>query len=182
MTLDPLGKLLQAADDPMTPPPADLADRVRGRIKTQRKRARAIRSVAAVAIALAALVGLRVTVRNKAAPLDAAQIAQLRSEADQLAARAAALERQVRLAQTIRTRQQLRSELDRLTTLARDDDPVQTAVDRAASIAVTEGDFSLEVRGDREDARAAYQRTIECFPNSLWAAVARARIKELNMN
>jgi hypothetical protein len=187
MTFDPLEQLIRTADGADTPqPPADLAQRVRRRAEQQQRQARAIRlSAGTVAVLIAAVISIRGLVglrQSSAPPLDASQIARLRSEADEFGARANAMQRQIDRLRSELARQELREEYARLSAAARDEDVGQTAIDRAASIAVTEGDFLWEVRHDRADARAAYERTLSNFPESQWATVARERIEQLNMN
>jgi hypothetical protein len=187
MTLDPLEKLLRAADETATPqPPPDLSDRVRRRFARQQAQARALRrSVVAAVVLIAAVIAVRglVGLRNPGQPtIDPQGIARLRSEADDFAARADSLQRRLDRVRGGIARQDLRDEARRLAGVVREADAGQAAVDRAASIAVTEGDFSWEVRRDRADAQAAYERAMRSFPDSQWAAVARDRIEQLNMN
>ncbi len=183
---DPLEQLIRTADAGSSlPARGDLAGRVRERIAQQEARRRiARRGLVALSLIVAAAVVIDTLSRRSSdtPSLNPQEVARLRSEADRLASQAAALEREVRLAQTIQKRQALRAESSRLASLAYDPNENQTVLDRAASIPLVEGDFLLEVQGDREAAQASYQRTIKYFPDSTWGAMARERLEQLNMN
>lgn len=111
-----------------------------------------------------------------------ADLAALRAESDQLAAEADALERDIRAARFEQSRQDVREEYRRQLAANIDADTAQSPIDRAAAIALCQGDFYWEVQQNRAPAQAAYQSILDNFPNSSLATVARARLQQLQMN
>jgi hypothetical protein len=111
-----------------------------------------------------------------------ADLAALRAESDRLAAEAGALEREIRAARLEQTRQDVREEYRRQLAANIDADTAQSPIDRAAAIALCQGDFYWEVQQNRVPAQAAYQSILDNFPNSPLASVAQARLQQLQMN
>jgi len=184
---DSLEQLLRATDaaNPARSPsvdPAGAAQRVRTRRRAQQLRIRAISAAACVLLVIAGGVWLgmrpspatsphRTIVKATGAqpsstrPVTATLVAfDLQSELhEQTAARL------IRSGDARATR--------RVTAVSAIAD-VQTQRDRAALILVYEAERSARENRTR-DAVASYRRTIELFPHSPWAQVARERLKEL---
>ena len=106
----------------------------------------------------------------------------LRSRADSLAAEADALQRQIQLAQTEQSRQDLREAYRLQLTANAQADTTESATDRAALIALSQGDYYWEILAARQPAQAAYQSILNNFPKSHWAALAQERLNEIQMN
>jgi len=190
---DPLIDLLHAADAASAPPASstDLPHRVHARRAQQiaYKKHLTIGSaaIAIVAIALLAPVTFNRLVPNNTLPPAAssllpADVATLRAEADQLVAEADALQRQVTAIRLEQSRQDLREEYRRQLAANIDADAAQSPIDRAAAIALCQGDFYWEVQQNRAPAQAAYQSILDNFPNSPLASVAQSRLQQLQMN
>jgi hypothetical protein len=121
--------------------------------------------------------------QQPAAPgLPDAEIAILRAESDQLAAEAAALENQISAVRVAASRQELREAYRRQLAINVTTDAAQPPIDRAAAIALCQGDFYWEVQQNRAPAQAAYQSILDNFPTSSLASVARARLQQLQLN
>jgi len=58
-------------------------------------------------------------------------------------------------------------------------DQVRQQVSQAAEYMVRDGDRIWQERRQRATAIARYQRVIELFPDSEWAAVARQRLSQI---
>jgi hypothetical protein len=113
--------------------------------------------------------------------VDAAEIARLKSQADALGVEADALQRQITLARAEQTRQDLRDEYRRQLAADVQADTQESPIDRAAAIALCQGDYYWEQKA-RQPAQAAYQSVLDNFPQSHWAEVARERLSQFQMN
>jgi hypothetical protein len=120
--------------------------------------------------------------QSAASGLPDAEIAQLRAEAEALSAEAAALERQIAAARAEQSRQDIREEYRHQLAANATAEAGQSPIDRAAAIALCQGDFYWEVQQNRAPAQAAYQSILDNFPTSSLASVAQARLQQLQMN
>ncbi|HTQ38133.1 MAG TPA: hypothetical protein VMJ32_03845 [Pirellulales bacterium] len=113
--------------------------------------------------------------------LSVGKIIQLQSQADALGVEADALEKQLNLAQQEQTRQDLRDEYRRQLAIDSHNATEESPIDRAAAIALCEGDYYWEQQA-RQPAQAAYQSVLDNFPHSHWADVAKERLSQFQMN
>jgi len=109
-----------------------------------------------------------------------AEIARLRAETDSLATEANALERQLRLIHSEEARSQLRDQ-HASNVLAGSGDSL-SALDRAALVGISQGDFYRDIRQSLDQAKTAYESVLAEFPDTRWASVAQSRIDLLLMN
>jgi hypothetical protein len=191
---DPLIRLLHTADAARGAPAprADLAERAYLGARRKDARARVLRRTAlgagAVAALLLAVVAYRGSVADRevaevpVAAADSAQIAQLRAEAEAFRAQADSLERTLSAARNEVAWQELLDESRRQTALAVAAEVTPSGSDRAASIALCEGDYYRDTAGEIDAAVAAYQRVVNRFPDSPLANVARERLAGIEMN
>lgn len=114
--------------------------------------------------------------------LSPAELAQLKTQADALGAQADALEKQLNLARQEQTRQDLRDEYRRQLAVNVHADVEESPIDRAAAIALGNGDYYWQVQQDRAPAEAAYQSVLDNFPTSHWAELAKERLSQFQMN
>lgn len=197
MTDDPLRNLLQRADRAAGDPPAapsDLARHVRGIVARRRFMRTTIGVAAAVALGAAGVIifswpvsssdaGIRMA-RDHATPIEPERISdgeesrrwieRLRSEAEMhrvIAKRIAEISA-VR-AKTKQLERQVRRPLADPLVAVRDE------VDRAARTIFKKADRLLADEQLRKYAAPQFRRVVELFPDSPWAAVARARLIEL---
>jgi len=187
-------RLLHAADaarhEPA--PQANLAERAYAGARRKDAQARVLRraglGTGAAAVLLLAVVAYRGKVADREvaqAPVagdDAAEITQLRAEAEAFRAKADALDRELRLARNELARQDLLDEYRRHTAVAVTDELTPRGSDRAAAIVLYEADYYRQVLGDRAAAGGAYAAVIADFRDTPSAAVARQRLKELYIN
>ncbi|HZZ27217.1 MAG TPA: hypothetical protein VFE46_04350 [Pirellulales bacterium] len=203
---DPFLRTLQAADAAATPPlpQADLPQQVRQRharqLRTVRKWKIGVAGTAMMLVCIATfIIAHKLPVRpGDAAPMDAtlagnpraepganglspSDILQLRVQADALGAEADALQRQLTAVRQEQTRQDLRDEYRRQLAANAQTDTGESAIDRAAAIALCQGDYYWEQQA-RQPARAAYQSVLDNFPQSHWAVVAQERLNQFQMN
>jgi hypothetical protein len=187
-----LTKLLRQADDAAPPPPlvAGLAKDVRVRAAT-RSRHQLIAASLAFPVVLAGLVvavqwyGWRqhqhdfarstrpAEVKNAAAANDALLIV----ESNRLAAEAASHESTANSLDGLRRRRERATRARELLASA-DADPVARERESAALALLDHGDRLRRDLKQVDAALAAYRRTIELFPDSRWAAVAKQRIDQ----
>jgi hypothetical protein len=179
-TDESLNRLLRLADGSVEGPklPADLACQVRHRRAKQIARARNIWIGLSIAVGAVLLAG---TLRYMHVESQS-EIARLRSEVQSLTSEADALARQLEQVKLEQSRQELRDEYRCLLTTNVSAQTNQAPLDRAAEIALCQGDYYAEDDQSRSTAKAAYQSVVTNFPNSSWAAVARARLEQLEMN
>jgi hypothetical protein len=114
--------------------------------------------------------------------MDAAAIARLRAEADSIGAEAEALERQLDLERSARSQQDLRDQYRNELAKAAVDGTMPSATDRAALVALGQGDFYLDSQRSLDEAKAQYQSVTDKFPDSRWAQIARDRLNRLKMD
>lgn len=191
---DPLVRLLRSADGARAEPApqADLVERAYVGARRKDAQAKILRRTALGAGAVAALLLATVAYRGQVAdrevaegPVavdDSAEIAQLRAEAEALGAEADSLERTLSMARDEVARQELLDESRRQTAIAVASEVTPSGSDRAASIALCEGDYYRNTAGDADAAVAAYQRVVNRFPDSPLAHVARERLARIEMN
>jgi hypothetical protein len=172
MTHDPLADLLREADAAAPPPPATdrLADKVYRQARTRSRRRNFSAAVAVVACIAAAVSFVRKPTAPQptrvAAVVDPAELSRLRSDAAM----------HLKVADAVLSRTQRRARTARLR-----DTPVtiESEREKAALALLDHGD---RLRRDLKEVNAAldaYRRTIELFPDTRWAAVARERISQL---
>jgi hypothetical protein len=180
MKHDPLVEMLREADAAAPPPPFrhGLADAVRRRARRRHRR-----RLAGAGIVVAAFVACALVVRQPGATPTAlveipttgptTSVAALRAQAD---VQWASLQR---LRQVERTRQRMHR--IEMTLRAAAPSPQSTAVERerAALILLDHGDRLRRDLRKEDAARSAYRRTIELFPDTRWAAVARERMEQM---
>jgi hypothetical protein len=187
---DQLSRFLRSADAAANRPAlySGLPARIRLRQQERGKSAHRIRvGLVTSAVIIVAAIALRSVYlldagRPAARSLPDAEIAQLRAESDSLAAEAAALERQIAAARAEQCRQDIREEYRHQLAANATAEACQSPIDRAAAIALCQGDFYWEVQQNRAPARAAYQSILDNFPTSSLASVAQARLQQLQMN
>lgn len=176
MNDDPLVAILRAADERLAPPPpsSDLASAVRSKARSMR----AVRTGSTVlAVALLALVALPFIhsgpprgVQSPRPVTADVPLAALQQEADlRLAVSKALVARE-------RDRELRRSKGGRYFSPA---DVVQHESDRAALTLIDHGDRLRRELMQPDAAIRAYRRTIELFPDTRWASIARRRIDDL---
>lgn len=196
MIHDVLTDLLREADASAPPPPAPqgVAEHVRGRAGIQARRRRAT----AVVVLPLTVAGVAVLLLRERTPLDpsphvmssgampsapagspapldaAASLAEVRRLRSEAAGRLA-------VAQGLTARRELRRRAAEA--LALSDAARATSLSREREkAALTLLDHADRLRRDLKEvdaALAAYRRTVELFPDTAWAAVARRRIEEL---
>jgi len=180
---DELEQLLQTADASAAAPPTltDLPHRIRRR--HQRRRTMKTVAVAVAAIALVALPLLAMSVFNRRPPSPTVAVF---IERPRVPTRAdlAQLDLQAQL------HEQTADRLLAATSFAhaQSDPPpatddvilrhVREQRDQAALILVYDADQAVRAK-QTDRALAAYRRTIELFPKTYWAAIARQRLKEM---
>jgi hypothetical protein len=183
---DSIGRLLHEVDKAVTlrQPQPGLADRVRQRKHHRDLRTRAtIAACIASAILVAAFVGMRqISQPSSVATLNAAEVARLRAEVDSLAEQADALERQIGLARHDQSSSELLDESRRRLILRITDETSPSPIDHAAITELCQGDFYWECTRSVELAQTAYEMVLHNFPDSRWAAVARARLEQFQMD
>jgi hypothetical protein len=113
--------------------------------------------------------------------LTQSDIAKLKIQADALGVEADALEKQLNLARSEQRRQDLRDEYRRQLAINAHADAEESPIDRAAAIALCQGDYYWEQQ-NRQPAEAAYQSVLDNFPHSHWAEVAKERLSQFQMN
>lgn len=182
MNDDRLRQLLLDADAASAAPTAvpGLAERARRR----RRRRTQVRAASAAAIALIFAVAgiLHLAARPPAksviveSAFDAAaaarQIAALEAQAAAHAELAERLEQAELQARRLARAQRALAALSPLVLIERE-------ADRAAMLAIAEADRLLNELNRRDAAAAEYRRTIELFPQSHWAVVARDRLRQI---
>jgi hypothetical protein len=115
------------------------------------------------------------------ATIASAEIARLRAQADALGAQADALQRQLNFARDEQARQDLREQYRRQLAADAVAQTEQSPIDRAALIALGQGDYYRDQQAP-QPAQAAYQSVLDNFPTSPWAVVARQRLTQFQMN
>jgi hypothetical protein len=172
MTHDALTDLLREADAVAPPPPATerLAQKVYRRAR-RRSRRRNFSAAVAVVVCVAAAVSLvRKTTtqqpRRFAAVVDAGEISRLRSDAAM----------HLKVADAVLSRAQRRARASHLR-----DTPVtiESEREKAALALLDHGDRLRRDLKQVDAALDAYRRTVDLFPDTRWAAVARERIARL---
>jgi hypothetical protein len=111
-----------------------------------------------------------------------AELAELKKQADALGAQADTLEKQLNLARDEQHRQDLRDEYRRQLAANAHAETEESPIDRAAAVALGEGDYYWQIQQARGPAEAAYQSVLDNFPQSHWAEVAKARLSQFQMN
>jgi hypothetical protein len=180
MSTDPLAQLLRAADSTAAvrgpASPTQFADQVRNRLARRRRNrsvatALAIVLTASLAATIASLPGLRPQPVQVAAHRPAEPPAATKLD---LALQAELHERTAKRLLASGPSGTARRTVDPNSALAE----LRQQRDRAALMIVYAAD--AERRANRpQQAVAAYRRTIELFPQTHWAAVARQRLKEI---
>jgi hypothetical protein len=184
---DSLAGLLETTDAAFAPPSlqSDLAGAVRRRAR-RRSRVRAAGTV----ILLFASLGIAAMVLRHSAPSRTVVIQpppspatnprELESQLRELRAKAdtqhATLERWRR---SHDTRRRLERVYATLAAAAPATEAISMERERAALILLDHADRLRRELKEEEAARAAYRRTIELFPDTRWAAVARQRMEQL---
>ena len=184
---DPLADLLKTTDSAFGPPPlpSDLAGTVRRRAKRRtRQRVAGISVVLVTSLGIAALL-LRhperppVVVIRPPAPPPATDPRDLETRLRQLRAQAdtqhATLERWRR---SLETRRRLDHVHAALAAAAPSAEVISVERERAALILLDHADRLRRELKQEDAARAAYRRTMELFPDTRWAAVARQRMEQ----
>jgi hypothetical protein len=186
-----LDELLREADESAPPPPmaARLADQVRARshARTVRRRTAAVVALPLmVAIVAAALFHTRRPTEQSPVAKSVPLTAPSRGESLPTLAAAQSLRADAALTMSVvhglRAREQRRLRL----TEARErllqsnvPDSIDSELDRAALTMLDHGDRLRRDLKQVDAAVAAYRRTIELFPQTRWAAVAKKRIEQL---
>jgi hypothetical protein len=184
---DRIENLLSATDAALAVPQRrrELADRVRQR-KRRRDLQRRSMNLAGISCAglIAAIIGIYQFAPRPSPPmgLDVRQIVRLRAEADSLGAEADALQRQIDIERSARSQQDLCDQYRNELAKAAADGGWPSAVDRAALIALGQGDFYLDSQRSPDEAKAQYQSVVNNFPDSRWAQIARDRLDRLKMD
>ena len=170
---DALEQLLRSADAANPPPPGrrDLAGTVQRR-RSRRRRAR-VAAASLTMVALAFAVALTIFRQPpEPAPLAAAPVMMPPQLTPETMAQIHEL-----TVQAVEARQIERRASERRAPVAAAPSPRELR-DRAALILIYDADQHLRARR-RDDAVARYQRTIELFPQSPWADLARQRLKQI---
>ena len=107
---------------------------------------------------------------------------RFKSEAAALKSQADDLDRQLRFVRTEQHRQNLRDQCRSQFAQAAAADLVPSPQDQAALIALGQGDYYWQTRREEKPAEAAYQSILENYPNTRWAAVAKERLQQFQMN
>ena len=183
---DSLAELLKATDSAFgpLPPPSDLAGVVRRRAKRRGRQ----RVAGSVVVLIASLGIAALLLRHPEPPLIVViqppapsatdpreletQLRQLRAQAD---TEHATLERWRRSRDSRRRLERVHAALHASTPSP---DVVAVERERAALILLDHADRLRRELKEEEAARAAYRRTIELFPDTRWAAVARQRMEQ----
>ena len=190
MISDPLVELLRRADDRAPPPPAPagLAEKVRSRARLQSRRRLAAAGLLVPFVLVAALSWktrnpfgdpVPVATTIEVAPPVAHQVSVEAVEATRLRAEASL---RISTVEALRSRVARREKAQRARELlagAEAPDSISAEWDKAA---LTMLDHAERLRRDLKQvdaALAAYRRTVELFPDTRWAAVARQRIEQL---
>ncbi|MCP4251333.1 MAG: hypothetical protein GY778_30220 [bacterium] len=193
MTGDPLQDLLREADATASEPPTGPADLTSAVLRLARRRQRVRRVVGAGSATAALLIGLGLAVSNWDALVGSSpggpvvtmsdtqeQEQRLRREIADLRARADAAEA---LAQRMITLGRRRADLAALERKLRAPDPLESArqqLDRTPAIMVRSAVRLQHEYGLVASAAEAYRRTMNLFPDSPWAQVARRRLLEID--
>ncbi|MGQ9648602.1 MAG: hypothetical protein ACUVXJ_00645 [Phycisphaerae bacterium] len=190
MSDERLEQLLRQADEAFGRVPC-LAANLGARVRRQARRRRRVMVVTSAAAAMLALVVSAIALRSERGtppwpegPLIADKIAaheqvvQLQAEIDRLKEEIA---RHARVVEEARRRAEIEQRLAALKQQAAIDplQEVSDQVDRAALIMVYQADRMCRELNLREAAMASYERTIELFPKTHWAQVAKDRLAEL---
>jgi hypothetical protein len=182
---DPLLRLLQSADAAANTPlvAADLLQRVRQRQATKAARTRRI-AAAGMTVSAALLIvvfvrnGRQSTVDQSPSQINAAELTQLRAEANAFKAEADALQRMVDKMRTRDSRLDLVDEHHKIAVASAAGD----SMDRIAMLALCRGDFLWQEYRARESAAEAWQSVVDNFPDTQAALAAHQRIRQLQMN
>jgi len=180
------------------PPDGEFADRLEARLherlkqragpkppaepRPRRRHRAAVLAALATAAAVLLVVGLSVLGpdgKRPAVRLPAQDIARLQSEVRQLEAEA---NRRMAEIELMQLREQHSRVEARLAAALQRPDPdiwVQTETERAASIMVAGADRMVREFKLTESAASLYRRTIELFPNTRGAGIARRRLSEI---
>lgn len=197
MNDDRLADLLRETDRALPPPTGrpDLAARVRRRAAQHRIVRRTGGALAAaIALALGATFAFRAA-SHKAAPPetpmrpDAVQVAiadsqeelaQLRAELDQLRAEA---DSTLAIIEAVKTQQQQRARAAAIAQASSDpQEQIRQELDRAAFTIVYQADRMYRELGLKQSAIRDYRQTIELFPGTPAAQVARERLTQIETN
>ncbi len=189
MNEDRIRELLQQADRAAGPGPG-VADGLAGRVRLAAGRRRVVRAVCAAAgvivfiggaALVATLAGDRQGVAQGAAEegISDQEIARLRAEIEEL--RADVDMRITLIDEMIADRKQRQRLAAMERELARPDplEEMQLAVEKTACIMVYRADILYNKHGLPESAIRDYRRTIELFPETHWAEVARKRLSQI---
>jgi hypothetical protein len=170
MTHDALADLLRDADAGAPPPPATerLAERVYRRARTRSRRRRVLAAVAVLVCSAALLWSLPKPTPSsaptqEAVAIEPAEIFRLRADAAM----------HLKVADAVLSHTQRRARAAHLR-----DTPVtiESEREKAALAMLDHGDRLRRDLKQVDAALAAYRRTVELFPDTRWAAVARERI------
>ena len=173
MTHDVLTDLLRDADAAAPPPPATdrLAEKVFRRARTRSRRRRLFAAAAVVACSAALLWSFPKSMTppqpgRGVAAIDPMEISRLRADA--------AMHLKVADAVASRTRRRAGTTQVRDTPVT-----IESEREKAALALLDHGDRLGRDLKEVDAALAAYRRTVELFPDTGWAAVARERIARL---
>lgn len=189
---DPLVDLLHAADDAAPRPQLvpDLAAAVHRRNRQRASRRNRLAATSALAATVAfVLVFAAHQFRQPPVPpggipavTNLADLARLKSEAAALKSQADDLDRQLHFARNEQNRQKMRDEYRIQFAQAAVNDLVPSPQDQAALIALGQGDYYWQTRREEKPAEAAYQSILDNYPGTRWAAVAKERLQQFQMN
>lgn len=175
-----LRELLRCADADSAGPSAmpELAQRVRGLAR----RRRMVRAVGVVALIVVGAVVAMVQLNRPSAPLAQdptidpsvadQRLAVLQTEAEYHSALAERMWEAETQARRVARAERIVATVSPLRQIERE-------MDRAAMLAIQDADRMLRELNQHEEAAAEYRRTIELFPQSHWAAVAKNRLERI---
>ena len=187
MNPDSLAELLRRADDAAPPPPAPagLAEKVRRRARVQSRRRLAAAALLLPLVLIAAVVWKPHSPWRESVPVTttiqfAPPVAYTASvEATRLRAEASL---RISTVDALRSRLARREKAERARQLlagAEVPDSIAAERDRAALTMLDHADRLRRDLKQLDAALAAYRRTVDLFPETRWAAVARKRIEQL---
>lgn len=184
MTEDKIQHLIQSADRAAGPPvQVSLELSVIHRRARRRHLATLLVPVAAAAVILVALGVWGVSIRLGQTASEQEKIASLEAQVEQLQARADAT---LKLIQEIVENERRQRRLDQLqaelTSIPDTLQEVQEQVEKTAFIMVYQADRMYRELNQRDSAIRTYERTIELFPQTESAEVARQRLSEIQRN
>lgn len=180
MTREALADLLRDADAAAPPPPTlplDLAGRVRRKAAAQARRRR---NTAAAALVVAGATAAAWVALPPQADVERAVVTATAPAAPATVARSelVLLRAQAAMHSTVAATLQSREDRRRIAEPAAAP-TVQSERDKAALALLDHADRLRRDLNQVDAALAAYRRTVEMFPETRWAAVARARIEQL---